>query len=71
MVLFLIILQEEMTNSDQLNLFRGRHFVWWFYSSGLFSILLGIKSYYGFKFVWYSSKGYERRLFNTSLRKAR
>jgi hypothetical protein len=69
MILFLVILQDELADSESLNLFRGRHFIWWFYSSGLFSILLGIKAYYGSKFIWYSTDGYQRRLFNNNLRK--
>ena len=55
LVILSILLADELSDAKTLNILKGRHFVYWFFSSGLFTILLGIKSFYGFKFVWAST----------------
>jgi len=62
-----IALSDELKESDTLGLNRPKHFVWWFFSSGLFTILMGIKCYYGLRFVLRSGEGYSKRVYQTNV----
>lgn len=64
------MLAGQLTDADNLNLSQGKHFVYWFFSSGLVTIMLFIKCYYGFKFLWFSSRGYERRVADRNIKNA-
>lgn len=58
----LILITNQIQDADALNLLRGQHFVYWLFTTGLVFALLFIKSYYGFKFLWYSRASYERQV---------
>lgn len=51
---------DQLENADILNLFQGKHFVYWFFTAGLVDILLLFKAFYGVLFLWQSSRSYER-----------
>ena len=64
-----ISLSNSIKQSDKLGLYRPKHFIYWFFSSGLFTIILAIKCFYGFKFVWKSTEGFASRLFQKNIEK--
>lgn len=52
----------QLKDADNLNLSEGKHFVFWFFTSGILMILLLTKCYYGVKFLYFSSYSYEARV---------
>lgn len=54
---------------DKQNLNNTSYFFYWALTSGLVIIMLGFKVYYGARFMWYSSRKYNRGIHEINKRK--
>ncbi len=65
----LVGLLAQDLNEDKQNLNNTSYFFYWALTSGLVIIMLGFKVYYGARFMWYSTRKYNRSIHEINKRK--
>jgi hypothetical protein len=60
--LYAVSLYVQLTNSDEYEIIAMYYGIYWTLSGGVTMILLILKSYYGSRFLYYSSHFYKKKI---------